>query len=335
MKKKLFLNYKSLIGLLISVLGLYLGFRKFDIEKFFEAVSRVNLLLFIISMLIMVLLILLRAWRWKYIQAPVKKISINRMFAAEMIGYFGNNVFPLRLGELLRSYSLGKAEDISSVTVFGTVVVERVLDVIAFILIMLIGALSYQEMPDWVHKGAMVGAIGFVVFLILIILLLINQKNLEIFIQKKFGQYSDTKIFQFLQNLAHGLMALKKNPHAIIIVFQSFFIMIVNIFFFWVIGLVFNYNFQISSLLLIYFVTCAVIAIPSSPGYVGTYHAGAIGILKFIGFELSGAQAMAVIMHAAGFIPLTIIGGLYFMNYHININEFEENNVIKKEHSGD
>ena len=130
-------------------------------------------------------------------------------------------------------------------------------------------------------------------------------------------------------------MKLKKNPHAIIIVFQSFFIMIVNIFFFWVIGLVFNYNFQISSLLLIYFVTCAVIAIPSSPGYVGTYHAGAIGILKFIGFELSGAQAMAVIMHAAGFIPLTIIGGLYFMNYHININEFEENNVIKKEHSGD
>jgi uncharacterized membrane protein YciS (DUF1049 family) len=40
---------------------------------------------------------------------------------------------------------------------------------------------------------------------------------------------------------------------------------------------------------------------------------------------------MAVIMHAVGFIPLTIIGGIYFMRYHININEFEEEEVIKKE----
>ena len=175
MKKKLFLNYKSLLGFGISILGLYLGFRKFDIEQFFEALAGAQLLFFLLSMAIMIFLIFLRAWRWKYILRPVKKISLRTMFATEMIGYFGNNVFPLRLGELLRSYSLGKAEDISSVTVFGTVVVERVLDTLAFIVIMFIGALTYKDMPNWVHKGALVGMIGFGVFIIVVVFSLLYR----------------------------------------------------------------------------------------------------------------------------------------------------------------
>lgn len=331
MKRKLFLNYKTIIGFLISILGLYLGFRKFDIEEFFEAMAGANILFFFLAMAVMIFLILLRAWRWRYILFPVKKISLKRMFETEMIGYFGNNVFPLRLGEFLRSYSLGKAENISSVTAFGTIVVERVLDVFAFVFIMLIGAITYDDMPGWVNKGAFAGLIGFAIFMILIITLLLHGKNLEAYLREKFHKYSDTKIYQFIENLVHGLIALKKNPHTLIIILQSILIMVVNIFMFWVVGLVFNHYFDIPSLLLIYFITCAVISIPSSPGYVGTYHAGAIGILQFIGFELSSAQAMAVIMHAVGFIPLTIIGGIYFMRYHININEFEEEEVIKKE----
>ncbi|MCF7886225.1 MAG: flippase-like domain-containing protein [Candidatus Marinimicrobia bacterium] len=331
----MFLNYKSLIGFAISVIGLYLGFRKFDIEGFFNAMANAELIFFFISMGIMIFLNLVRAWRWKYILAPIKKISIKRMFAAEMIGYFGNNVFPLRLGELLRSYSLGKAEKISSATAFGTIVVERVLDVLAFIIIMLIGALSYDNMPEWVHKGAFFGSIAFGVFIIVIIVLLLYQKNLKKFVEQRFDKYSHTKIYQFIENLIYGLVTLKKNPHTLLIILQSFFIMVVNIFFFWVVGLIFDHYFAISSVLLIYFITCAVIAIPSSPGYVGTYHAGAIGILSVLGFNLSESQAMAVIMHAAGFIPITIIGGIYFMKYHINVNEFEKENMIKKEQSED
>ncbi|MCF7740589.1 MAG: flippase-like domain-containing protein [Candidatus Marinimicrobia bacterium] len=335
MKKKLFLNYKSLIGLLISFLGLYLGFRKFDIEEFFDAMASANLLYFLAAMAIMVFLIFLRAWRWKYILAPVKKIALRRTFATEMIGYFGNNVFPLRLGELLRSYSLGKSEEISSVTAFGTIVVERSLDTLAFVVIMLIGAMTYENMPDWVQQGAQIGIIGFGVLLIILVVLILNKKNLEAFIENKFGKYSDTKIFQFLENLIHGLVALKRNPYTVVILAQSLLIMVVNIFFFWVIGLIFGNYLALSAVLLIYFVTSAVIAVPSSPGYVGTYHAGAIGILQVLGFGLSEAQALAVIMHAAGFIPLTIIGGIYFMKYHININEFEKESVVKKEQSGD
>jgi len=329
MKKNKFFNYRTFIGLLISIIGLYLGFKDFQVEEFFKALNNANLLLFFVSMAVMIFVVFLRAWRWQTILDPLKNISLHRMFEAEMIGYFGNNVFPLRLGELLRSYSLGKSEQISAATVFGTVVVERVMDAIFTVFVMFFAVLTFDNMPAWIHKSAIAGIITFSVFLLGLIILVINKEKLEDI--DWLNKYSDTKIFQILAKFVRGLIMLKENPHTLKIIIQSLLVGGVNIFFYWVIGVVFGIQFSFASVLLIYFVTMAIIAVPSSPGYVGTYHAGAIYILQFIGHPEPRAQAIAVIMHAAGFIPLVLIGGVYFVKSQININEFDEKQVEKNE----
>jgi uncharacterized membrane protein YbhN (UPF0104 family) len=83
-------------------------------------------------------------------------------------------------------------------------------------------------------------------------------------------------------------------------------------------------KFQFIFLVIIFFVTSAIVSVPSAPGYVGTYHAATIGILVFLGLELSLAQALAVIMHAVGFISLTAFGLVFFLKYQINVRDTAE-----------
>lgn len=316
-----FLNYKTLLSILISVAGLYLGFRKFDVQKFLDALRQTHLILFIISMGIMIFMTYLRAWRWQYLVMPIKKISMKDMFAAEMICYFGNNVFPMRLGEVLRSYSLSKMSRVSAVSIFGTVITERILDTSVFLLIVMLSAILFPSMPATVRLIGLLTAI-FIVILVVIIYIF-RSRNISIvgFLRKRLSKYSQSKVYDFIKRLLSGISTLRHTPHLGLIITQSIIVWLISLINFWIMGATLETYFTLPQLLLIFFVTSAIISIPSAPGYVGTYHAGAIGILLYFGMELSKAQALAVIMHAVGFISLTLIGLIYFLKYHVALKE--------------
>ena len=59
-----------------------------------------------------------------------RRIPYRRVLGYTYIGYLANNVLPARLGELVRSHSLGEKEGVARTTVLGTVVVERVVDTV-------------------------------------------------------------------------------------------------------------------------------------------------------------------------------------------------------------
>ena len=66
------------------------------------------------------------------------KLDINSLYKSQLIGYMGNNIFPLRLGELLKAYYLEKKSKISKYEVLGTIILERVLDLVGLVLLFLI-----------------------------------------------------------------------------------------------------------------------------------------------------------------------------------------------------
>ena len=72
--------------------------------------------------------ILLRAWRWQILVAPLKAVRFLPVLLYLLVGYLANNVLPARLGELVRCHYLGDRERISRTATLGTVVVERVVD---------------------------------------------------------------------------------------------------------------------------------------------------------------------------------------------------------------
>ncbi|MCK4640683.1 MAG: flippase-like domain-containing protein [Candidatus Marinimicrobia bacterium] len=319
--RRRFINYKTMIGLGISVLGLYLGFRKFDSREFFMSLKETDLLLFFLAMLLMIFSIYLRSIRWKYLVLPLKKVPLKDLFGSMMICYFGNNVFPLRAGELLRAYSLHKVTLLSTISIFGTVVVERILDMIVFMIILLVSAVIFPAMPVWVKwSGAAAGA-GLIMIAVLYVLYQRRREPIKRYLNSKLHSSSHTKILQPVRHFLRGIRTLRNTPHLGLISVLSAIIWLLAIFEYWLIGSSLHVFFSIQNLLLIFFVTSAIISVPSAPGYVGTYHAGAIGILVYLGYELSQAQVIAVILHAVGFLSLTLIGFIYFIKYHIHVQD--------------
>jgi len=73
-----------------------------------------------------------RAWRWQYLLYPIKpNVTLRNSFSAVMIGYMVNNFLP-RVGEFVRPYAIGNLENISKSAALGTVVIERIIDMIVF-----------------------------------------------------------------------------------------------------------------------------------------------------------------------------------------------------------
>ncbi|MBU0711711.1 flippase-like domain-containing protein [bacterium] len=331
--KRRFLNIKTLLGIAVSLLGLWLGFRKFDAVEFMLSLKETNVTLFLLAMLVMVFQIFLRAIRWRYLILPLKPAPLSAVFGAQMVCYFGNHVFPLRFGEILRSYALNKTTGISTVSIFGTVVIERLLDVLFFMVLLPITILAFFPVwPEWMRWSGAGAAGALCLFLLLLLLLRHKEAALSGYFSGKLANSNRyRKLIQPIRNFIKGLRTLRQTPHLGMISLMTMIVWVMSIFNVWVTGTALNVFFSFQNLLLLFFVTSAIIAVPSAPGYVGTYHAGAIGILLYMGYELSQAQAIAVILHAVGFISLTSIGFAYFIKYHIHVKDTETKNDINQE----
>lgn len=328
-----FFNLKAVLGIGISLGGLYLGFRKFDAAEFLAALRSTNLLLFAAAMLVMVFQVFLRAMRWRYLILPLQNPSpLRHVFGAQMVCYFGNHVFPLRFGEILRSYALNQTTGLPVVSVFGTVVIERLLDLLFFLIILPLTVLTlFPVGPEWLRWSGG-GAAGLLLLLIVVFFLLRRNRNkIARLLNRRLTGTPYGKLLQPLRNFSQGLATLRGTPHLGTIALLTLIIWVVSLLNVWVAGLAVNISLGFANLLLLFFVTSAIIAVPSAPGYVGTYHAGAIGVLLYMGYELSQAQVTAVILHAVGFIALTLIGFCYFMRYHLQVSASAVVNYQQKE----
>ena len=133
-----FFNFKFIIGLTISIVGLWLAFYDFEYYSFINAMKGTKVIYILLATVMLIVSVWVRSIRWKYLLSHQKEISTNTLFKTEMIGYFGNNVLPLRLGEALRCVILGKQETLPYSLVFGSIVLERILDKNLFFIVSLL-----------------------------------------------------------------------------------------------------------------------------------------------------------------------------------------------------
>src|SRR5207245_6866228 len=85
---------------------------------------------------------LLRSKRWSILIEPVRRTPASDLFWVMIIGFFANNVLPLRMGELVRAHISGKKLNISRTASLGTILLERLCDTLSFLTIFLVASLS-------------------------------------------------------------------------------------------------------------------------------------------------------------------------------------------------
>ena len=104
-----------------------------------------------LAALILICSVVIRAQRWQWLINVNHSPSIFSLFKLEMIGYFANNIFPLRAGEFYRAFLLNKKFDIKISYCLGTIALERIFDTLGLILLGLI-LMGFYPLPNEFKK---------------------------------------------------------------------------------------------------------------------------------------------------------------------------------------
>ena len=315
--KKLQNNLKLLFGLFISGVFLFFAFRKIDFVEMKQSFAEANYLIFIPSLVIIFLSHWLRSVRWQYLLKPIKKISVKHLFSALIIGYMGNAVLPAHLGEFFRAYIIGRKEHISVSSTLATIVIERILDLLSLLLIMAFAIIIYP-FPAWVKKSGYILFILTMAIPIFLILLkkytaqtvgLINQ--FLKFLPLKFSQ----RIIEIIHSFVGGVQELESKKDYLIIMIQSIFIWACYWFVlhinFYTFNFIDTYQLTVTSSIVLLVITTISIVVPSSPGYVGTYHLLCQLSLELFGVPRSIGLTYAIVLHALNFVPVIIVGIIF------------------------
>ena len=139
--------FKIILGCLVSLLLIYLCIRNIDFKQSVSLLKNADLSLIAVGVVIYAVSYLVRGFRWDYILMPLKKMKMFQSFFYLVFGFFMNNILPLRLGEFVRAIVAGKKLEISRSGVFATIVVERLMDIIIFIISFFLIAMFVPNIP--------------------------------------------------------------------------------------------------------------------------------------------------------------------------------------------
>ncbi len=304
------------IGVLVSLFFLFLAFRAVDLRQVIQAFREADYWWVVPAVAGLFVSHWLRALRHRYLLEPIRRMQTGQLFSALLIGYMANSFLPAHLGELLRAYIVGKKGRLPGSSALATIVVERVIDVFTLILIMAFTFVVYP-FPIWVRTSGYLTfgfAVGLMIFLVGL------QKHEERvthwagrLLQPLSVRLAD-KVVSLLREFVEGLLPLKRRSDYAIVSVLSLLIwagyLLVFIFCFQSFDFVRTYNLPWVASLVSLVITTIAVAVPSSPGYVGTYHWLCMKSLELFGVPSSAALSLAIVVHAISFIPVAIVGFL-------------------------
>ena len=293
---------KALIGVVISMAGIFWAFKDFQFADFKESILQVNLIYLVLATFFLWISVWLRGIRWKWLFKENVSPTITSLYRAELIGYFGNNILPLRLGELLRSYIVGKENSLSKSFVFGTVVLERLMDLLAlgsFTLLLLLTIPLEETVKGYVMWGGIFSIIVIAVFLIIV-------NRIQIF-------QTENKMFIIIKKILDGLSSIRKEM-VIPVIISSLLIWCIYFLDVYLVQKAFQFNLSWSQVLTVLVISSLALSIPSAPGMIGTFHAAVkYTMVDLFAYSANDGNSFAILMHAYGYILFTSLGAYYFM----------------------
>lgn len=302
---------KLFIGIIISFIALWWAFKEFDWAGFASAITDASIFFLVMSLLALLLAIPIRGFRWRLFLEPMGEVTTLQTTEATVVGYFGNNIFPFRFGEVIRSYFISQQCDIPISKVFGSVLVERLIDVGGMLVILVMLPLIIAIPEDL--KIPVIIAMVISGCAIALFIWLMSREKISI---------ASGKLKGIIENLHTGFSSLRKSRHHPVILLATIGIWLCYYFNIHWAQQALGLGFTMGQSYLVLVVVSVVIAIPAAPGYLGTFHAAVIFLVNgLLEVELVPAQALAIILHAQGFVFYSILGSVGFFRSHMKISD--------------
>jgi uncharacterized protein (TIRG00374 family) len=302
---------------------LYLVFRKINFVEFINYVSSAKLEYLLLNLILGVILLLLRSYRWKTMLKEYKNFRLKNFFESTVLGLFFNTILPFRMGDLLQGYFLAKKTMLSKSLTFSTVLLERFVDLFPPIIFIIIGSF-FVVLPKQISLGLSV-----IVLLILVSFFVLILKYKDFLLSKLLRYSKKINFFKKLVNVLEKFFSAIENIGNINVLYK----IILLTFILWTgysIGMLLvcsSLEIKLPSIwagFLIQAVTALSVAIPSSPGYIGSWEF--MGTLSLLIFKVNKTKAVsfAVISHIIGIIPVVGLGLIFVLKEISTLKSFKE-----------
>jgi hypothetical protein len=289
-----------------------------------EVVSGASIFWIVILMITLLLSHFLRAVRWKIILRSVKPdISMKNLFGSLMVGYAVNCLVP-RLGEVARAVLIGKWENVSRSSMFGAIILERIIDVLFLCLSIFISALIWSEdlyfkLP-WLKTSLYISVFGIVGVVIFLFLVIRYKENFYGVLVKMMGKLSEKfahKTAHIFEMLIEGFRSLKGTKNYILTFLFSVAIMLLYAFSsyvgFFTVGMnsIKPVSYQMAWILMS--ISGIGVLIPT-PNGTGSYHTLIkTALVLLFGFSEVISLSYAFLTHFISYVVFILVGVISFL----------------------
>ena len=323
-----------LIGIGVSIVLLAVFVFTVDVRRMLEALSGANYWYTIPGVGMYLLSVYFRSLRWTVMLRHLKPVKTMRLYPVVTIGYMANNLLPMRLGELVRSYYVGEREGINKASALVTVLVERVFDALTLLFFVAVVALfvpvtglvqSFSERFGVPEAVLVLGfSLPFVIAfggLVLLALYPERARAISVFLARPLPERLRTMADSLTGMLLQGLEPLRDPRKLAVLFVLSIPIWLTEAAVFWIMGFPFGIHDahdgpgeMAATMVLVTSITNIGSSVPAAPGGLGLFEIIAretLVLSPLSTVERPVAAGFAVVVHAVILLPMIALGQVF------------------------
>lgn len=304
------MNKKLLFGVALAIVLIYFSVRDIDFNETLSHIKSVHLGYAALSLFFIVLMQVLRSYRWGVILQPLEKIDQWTLFTVTNVGFLAIAAIPARIGELARPYLIAKKSRIKMSSALGTVVVERVLDSVT-VLTMTIAVLMLYDLPPWMIRS---GIVFFIVTMLIIACMigLVWRRDSAVQIIDRLLRRLPGRLAQKFNDVIHhfidGFQVIADVKRLLYLLLLSAVVWLIDVAAIYTLLLAFGFTLPILAAFILMIILIAGIAIPTAPGFIGNWHFACILGLSLFGIAKTEALSFALVYHFLSMAVVVVLG---------------------------
>jgi uncharacterized protein (TIRG00374 family) len=310
---------------IVSLLALALlawFLRGTNLGAVWNQVQQVRAELLLLSLLMVGVTFVARTIRWRYLLNPIGDTRFRTVFRTTVIGFGALGVLPVRVGDVIRPYLLARQERLPVSSVFATIVMERVLDLVAVLALLAFYVWGFTgdsnlspRLLNSIKVSATIAAAGAAVLLAIMWVLATHPERIGGFAAALARVLPGTlshRVGGLASAFSSGFAATRDARQLVMALAWSFAVWISIATQAWAVTTAFGIAMSLPGAFLLQSMLVIGVAVPT-PGGVGSFHeAYRLGVTTFFGASNDQAVAAAIVTHAISFFP-PVLGGIVFM----------------------
>lgn len=284
-----------------------------SLERLGEVLGRARPLPIALVVACVLLSLVTRAARWQIYFLPQRRVAFGPLLATLAISYMASTFLPLRAGELVRAVFLGQRQVIAIPRVVGTILLEKLFDFLAIGVMLAVLIAATPSLPEGAQvAGKLIASVILLGFGFVVALAIWRRPTLKVvsLVERylPLGIGHRLRLEHAATQFAEGTDSLRTARLWIPLLGWTGITWLFSIGSALGGALAVGLQPDLAALVFLIVLTSTGQAVPSSPGYVGVYHAAAVFALEQFGVDPATALGMAVLTHALSYGSLVAVG---------------------------